>query len=204
MKIILSQIGKTYNKKQIFRNIDSHFDSYKTYGISGHNGSGKSTLLKIIAGYITPTSGSIQYFDGDKEIKVEEIFAEISYAAPYLDLPYDLSFGQLMDFHFSIKTRRQNISNEAVNSHFNLPLDIPIRQFSSGMIQRVKLALAFFTQSKILILDEPTETLDSLGFDCYEKLLREYSASRTTIIASNKPKDFIQCEKVLNVTDFLS
>ena len=204
MNIELNLLEKSYHKKIIFRNLSAKFESGGRYGIAGHNGSGKSTLLKILAGFITPNSGSISYsFEGNSR-PVESIFEHITYAAPYLDLPVDLSFYELLDFHFSIKQRYKSISNKAINESLQLPTDIPIRQFSSGMLQRVKLALAFFTASEIILLDEPTETLDEQGFQLYRYLLETYSRQRTTIIASNKEKDFIDCISILKVNSYLN
>jgi ABC-type multidrug transport system ATPase subunit len=202
MNIELNLLEKSYQKKIIFRNLSANFESGKRYGISGHNGSGKSTLLKIIAGFITPNSGTINYTISENIIRVESIFKHINFTAPYLDLPTDLSFYELMDFHFSMKERLGGLSNEQINENFQLPTALPIRQFSSGMLQRVKLALAFFTTSDLVLLDEPTETLDEKGFELYAKLLETHCQNRTTIIASNKEKDFIACESILKVNDY--
>jgi ABC-type multidrug transport system ATPase subunit len=202
MNIELNLLEKSYHKKIIFRNLSAKFESGGRYGIAGHNGSGKSTLLKILAGLITPNSGSISYSTAENSIPVESIFEHINYAAPYLDLPVDLSFYELLNFHFSIKKRYESISNEAINESLQLPSDMPIRQFSSGMLQRVKLALAFFTASDIILLDEPTETLDEQGFQLYRRLLETYSRQRTTIIASNKEEDFIDCISILKVNHY--
>jgi len=202
MKIELHLLEKSYQKKVIFQNLTTSFESGHRYGIAGNNGSGKSTLLKIIAGFITPNSGTASYTLDEKIIPVEDIFQHITYAAPYLDLPVDLNFYELLDFHFSIKQRVLSLSNEAINEHFQLPTHIPIRQFSSGMQQRVKLALAFFTQSDLILLDEPTETLDEQGFKSYLDLLQNFCQDRTTLIASNKDKDFILCENLIRVSEF--
>jgi ABC-type multidrug transport system ATPase subunit len=70
------------------------------------------------------------------------------------------------------------------------------------MLQRVKLALAFFTASEIILLDEPTETLDEQGFQLYSHLIETYSRQRTSIIASNKEEDFIDCVSILNVNRY--
>jgi len=202
MNIELNLLEKSYNNKIIFGNLSAKFESGGRYGIAGQNGSGKSTLLKILAGFITPNSGSISYSTAENSIPVESVFEHITYAAPYLDLPVDLSFYELLNFHFSIKKRYESISNEAINESLQLPSDMPIRQFSSGMLQRVKLALAFFTASDIILLDEPTETLDEQGFQLYRRLLETYSRQRTTIIASNKEEDFIDCISILKVNHY--
>jgi ABC-type multidrug transport system ATPase subunit len=202
MNIELNLLEKSYQKKIIFQNLSAKFESGKRYGIAGHNGSGKSTLLKIIAGFITPNSGDITYTISDKSIPVEAIFKYVNFTAPYIDLPVDLSFYELLDFHFSLKERIEDKCNEDINEYFQLPTALPIRQFSSGMLQRVKLALVFFTKSDLVLLDEPTETLDEIGFKLYTTLIESYSHQRTIIIASNKEKDFIGCQSILKVNDY--
>lgn len=203
MQIRLEAIQKSYQKKLIFQNLSAEFESGKRFGIAGHNGSGKSTLLKIIAGFITPNSGNILYSIQGKNIPVESIYMHINFTAPYLDLPIDLSFYELLDFHFSLKARLNGLSNDQINEYFQLPQNLAIRQFSSGMLQRVKLALAFFTEGDLILLDEPTETLDDKGFELYVSLLENQSKNRTIIISSNKEKDFIACESILRVNDFV-
>jgi ABC-type multidrug transport system ATPase subunit len=203
MQIRLEAIQKSYQKKQIFKNLSAEFESGKRYGVAGYNGSGKSTLLKILAGFITPNAGSVWYTIADKSIPVESVYKHISFVAPYIDLPTDLSFYELLDFHFSMKKRQGNANNDQINEYFQLPTELPICQFSSGMLQRVKLALAFFTESDLVLLDEPTETLDEKGFELYASLLENLSTNKTVIIASNKDKDFIQCTSILRINDYV-
>jgi ABC-type multidrug transport system ATPase subunit len=144
----------------------------------------------------------VWYTIADKSIPVESVYKHISFVAPYIDLPTDLSFYELLDFHFSMKERQGNANNNQINEYFHLPTELPIRQFSSGMLQRVKLALAFFTESDLVLLDEPTETLDEKGFELYTTLLENLSPNKTVIIASNKDKDFIQCRSILRINDY--
>lgn len=202
MNIVGTQLKKTYLKKTIFQNLNFEIDNCDRIGISGHNGSGKSTLLKIMAGYITPTSGNLIFSLDNHLIPSDKVFQYISYAAPYMDIPTDFSLFELFDFHFAIKKRYQLLSNESINSIVNLPTNILLHQFSSGMLQRVKLILAFFTDSKLLILDEPTETLDKHGFELYQLLLKNYAENRTIIIASNKTSDFIDCKEIIDISQY--
>jgi len=202
MEIRLEGVEKSYLKKIIFSDLTTKFESNKRYGISGFNGSGKSTLLKILAGFITPNEGRVDYRIGNKNIPIDDIFKYVSFAAPYLDIPTELSFYEILDFHFSAKNRLNNLTNDQINTYFHLPKHIPIRQFSSGMLQRVKLALAFFSDSLLLLLDEPTETLDVQGFELYAILLERFGKHRTILIASNKEKDFINCDSILRLNDY--
>ena len=202
MQITLENISKSYVHKNIFQNIDYQFLPAHRYGVSGYNGSGKSTFLKIVSGFVTPSSGQIVYTVGKKNVAVEDIYRYISYTAPYMDIPLDLDLYRLFDFHFSIRSRWMSKTNDEINAIFQLPQNIPLRQFSSGMQQRAKLALAFFTNAKLLLLDEPTETLDISGVELYQQLLENYTEGKTVLIASNKQSDFINCAEVLNILDY--
>jgi ABC-type multidrug transport system ATPase subunit len=77
-----------------------------------------------------------------------------------------------------------------------------IKYFSSGMKQRLKLALAFCSDTPILMLDEPTSNLDSQGVDWYLGLVQQYAKDRLTIICSNQAHEYEFCAERLNISDF--
>ena len=77
-----------------------------------------------------------------------------------------------------------------------------IRYFSSGMKQRVKLALAFCADTPLLMLDEPTANLDAQGSNWYLQLIEQFAAGRLTIICSNQPNEYAFCKNRLNLLDF--
>lgn len=200
--IDIHNISKEYGEQIVLQNFSCQLQSGIQYGIQGHNGSGKSTLLKIIAGYVTANNGIIQYSNNGTIIPVENVYEKTSYLAPYLDIPKHLTFAELIEFHFSFRRYIQDFDIHRIYEYTGLPLHNPIRNFSSGMIQRVKLALAFFSESEILLLDEPTETLDKSGIQLYQELLEKYSKERLVVIASNNNRDFIGISKSFNITDY--
>jgi ATPase subunit of ABC transporter with duplicated ATPase domains len=77
-----------------------------------------------------------------------------------------------------------------------------ISQFSSGMKQRVKLALAIFSEVPLLLLDEPSTNLDSQGLSWYLKLIQQYASNRILVICSNDPREYDFCEKKITLEDF--
>jgi ABC-type multidrug transport system ATPase subunit len=202
--INIDQISKKYGRRFIFKKFSASLKANQRYGIAGRNGSGKSSLMKIISGYTTPSEGSIQYFANKKEILVEDVFKEISFIAPYTNVPVQLTWSELYDFHFSFQKTFQRLSKTDILTYFDLPSNIPISNFSSGMIQRVKLSLAFFSDTKILLLDEPTETLDEQGIQDFRTLLDRYTKDRIVVIASNKAGDFIDTSTIFSIEDFQS
>ncbi len=77
--------------------------------------------------------------------------------------------------------------------------DKQIRYYSSGMKQRIKLAQAFFTETPVVLLDEPCTNLDTDGISLYQKLVKDYSLNRTVIVSSNDITEYEFCEKHLDM-----
>ena len=204
MKIALENIGRRFNRDWIFRGIDYSFNAGESYAILGPNGSGKSTLLQVLNGSLTPSAGTINFFDGDKPIDIEKVFQQLSLAAPYLELIEEFTLTEMIDFHFKFKTYLPGMNNEAVIELLNMPgsKHKMIRYFSSGMKQRLKLALAFCADTAMLVLDEPTSNLDSQGVDWYLSLVQQYAQNRLTIVGSNQQHEYDFCTHQLNITDY--
>lgn len=205
MNIYLDGIGKKFNTEWIFRNISIALSSGETCAILGRNGSGKSTLLQIIAGSIHPTNGKIRYELNGNEIPDNLVFRELAMAAPYLEIIEDFTLEEMLDFHFSFKSYIPGINSEKVKEILDLKVgkSKTIRQYSSGMKQRVKLALAFFSDVSLLLLDEPVMNLDQAGMDWYLKLVKEYTGKRTLIVCSNQhDQESVFAQKILRIEDF--
>jgi ABC-type multidrug transport system ATPase subunit len=202
--IKLSQIGRRFNRDWIFRGIDHTLISGESYAILGANGSGKSTLLAVLNGSLSPSAGSINYFFEDKEVKVEQVFQHLSLAAPYLELIEEFSLEEMIDFHFKFKTYKTGIDKVAIVDLLSLPgsSNKLIRYFSSGMKQRLKLALAFCADTPILMLDEPTSNLDAQGVEWYLSLVQQFAKDRLTIVCSNQEHEYSFCRHRLSITDY--
>jgi ABC-type multidrug transport system ATPase subunit len=202
--IKLSQIGRRFNRDWIFRGVDHTFNGGETYAILGPNGSGKSTLLQVLNGSLSPSAGSINYFYGDNEVEVEQIFQHLSLAAPYLELIEEFTLDEMIDFHFKFKKYKPGIDKAVIIELLNLPgsRNKLIRYFSSGMKQRLKLALAFCADTAILMLDEPTSNLDAQGVDWYLSLVQQFAKDRLTIICSNQEHEYSFCTHRLSIADY--
>jgi ABC-type multidrug transport system ATPase subunit len=198
MKIELDKVSKKFGSQWIFRNISASFDSNKPYAITGPNGSGKSTLLKIISGIVTPNEGIVTYSTENKTIANEEIYSHISYSAPYLDLPEELTIAEIITFHQSMKSFR-GITAKELSEILEIPSDKQIRDCSSGMKQRVKFALAYYTHSALLLLDEPTANMDHHWRDWTLGLIEAEAQKRITIICSNEPVEYEFAEVKVNL-----
>ncbi len=204
MNIQLENISKRYGFEWIFRKINYQFVAGQKYAIVGPNGSGKSTLLKIISGGLVPTSGKLTSTIPHKRITDEiEMAKEISFAAPYISLIEDFTLEEFYDFHSSFKNMiTESKEDFFVISELSIHKKKYIKNFSSGMKQRLKLALAFLTDSQLILLDEPTSNFDKKAVDWYLQLIENYSKERLIIIGSNQDYEFNFCEKRLNILDY--
>ena len=204
MKITLQNIGRRFNRDWIFRNIDYTFTSGETYAVLGPNGSGKSTLLQVLTGSLAPSTGDIKYFLNDDPLEVDTVFRQVSLAAPYLELIEEFTMDEMTDFHFKFKSYRAGMNKDAVIDLLNLQggRNKMIKYFSSGMKQRLKLALAFCSDTPMLMLDEPTSNLDTQGVDWYLNLVQQFAADRLTIVCSNQLQEYSFCKHQLNISDY--
>ncbi|CAM3846673.1 MULTISPECIES: ABC transporter ATP-binding protein [Sphingobacterium] len=205
MEITLKDIGRRYNSEWIFRHINYRFESGKSYAVLGQNGSGKSTLLKVLSGSLSPSQGELLYTMETNTIGIDAVYQELSIAAPYIELIEEFTLRELIDFHFRFKSYLQGFDKERVLNLLGLAsaLDKEIKHFSSGMRQRVKLVLACCSDSKLVLLDEPTSNLDSEGEEWYLDLIdRTKLDFRLFIICSNQKKEYEFCDETISIADF--
>jgi ABC-type multidrug transport system ATPase subunit len=204
MNIALQNIGRRFNRDWIFREVDYSFNSGSIYAILGPNGSGKSTLLQVLNGSLGPSAGKIDYSFEGKPVEIEKVYQHLSLAAPYLELIEEFSLTEMIDFHFKFKAYKPGLGKEELIDLLALPgsKNKLIKYFSSGMKQRLKLALAFCSDTPMLMLDEPTSNLDTQGVDWYLSLVQKFAENRLTIICSNQEHEYSFCDKQLNISDY--
>ena len=200
MQISLEQACKRFNKEWIFKNLNFQFEAGKHYALVGNNGSGKSTLLQIIAGYSGLTKGSISWSPFD----ANNIYEQISFAAPYLELVEEFTATEQFEFQAQFKPIQKDLSTEKILSLIGLKnaAHKQIRYYSSGMKQRLKLALAIFSECPILLLDEPCSNLDKEGYALYDTLIKDYAMHKLIIVGSNDPAEYHFCKAQVNLMDY--
>ena len=203
MHITLNNTGKRFNLEWIFRHVDVAFSSGKSYAIVGANGSGKSTLLQVIAGALMHSEGNIVYTnDQQKNIPNDVIFEQISIAAPYLELIEEMTATEFLTFHQTFKSFIKPIPEILDEIGLAQASNKQIRYFSSGMKQRLKLGQAFFSNTSILLLDEPTTNLDEVGIQLYLRLIKDYAEKRLLIICSNDEAEYGFCDEKIIVEKY--
>ena len=188
----------------IFRNLSLSFTNGDIIAITGANGSGKSTLLKVMTGVLSFSSGNIKVLKDGLDIHVSNLKEDIAMVSPYLNLyeeftPYE---------HYKISADLRGIKFDEDKLGKQLQLfklrphkNSPIRNFSSGMKQRMKFILALQSNPTILFLDEPTSNLDADGIESINKIIIEHAANGgAVIIATNEEREKSLCSICYEVT----
>lgn len=204
MRISLIDAGKRFNREWIFRHLDMELSSSRKFAITGPNGSGKSTLLQVIGGVLSPSEGRVDHKDDDKSIDPEASFKNLSFCAPYLELIEEMTGQEFLQFHTSFKPFIDKLSVTDILEATGLTAAAgkQIRYYSSGMKQRLKLAQAIFSDTAILLLDEPCTNLDKSGITLYRNLMESHTAHRLVVISSNYDVEYDFCDEILRPEDW--
>ncbi|MFT5642203.1 MAG: ABC-type multidrug transport system ATPase subunit [Cyclobacteriaceae bacterium] len=196
MDIVLEKVGKKYNKQWVFKNLSVEIPSKSCIAITGANGSGKSTLMQIIAGYLSPSAGLVKY-----NPQFDELQLHFSYTAPYFELIEEFTLIELLNFHAQFKKATCSNAQMLEKSQLTKSANKQISMYSSGMKQRVKLILAFFFESKVLFLDEPTANLDDEGINWYKEEIQNIT-NQNIIIASNQLLEYENASQIIKMEKF--
>lgn len=204
MSLSLVNIAKKFQKDWIFRNVSYTFQIPGTYVIQGANGSGKSTLLKLISSFLSPSEGKQELKINEKKIELENWNEHITYAAPYFELINEMYLTEFLAFYTKFKPLQKDISiTEFIEiAYLEDSSEKLIKNFSSGMKQRLRLALAWLSESSIILLDEPISNLDKKGIAWYKDLANTYSKNKLVIVCSNNIKDeYFFCKNTLHIEE---
>ena len=204
MTISLTDAGKRFNHDWIFRHFTYEFSAAQSYAIIGPNGSGKSTLLQVLSGAMAVNEGQIQYSMHNAQCSTEEVYKHISICAPYLELVEEMTLKEFLEFHHQFKPFLSSVTPDKIVSLLGLQeaTDKQIRNFSSGMRQRVKLAQAVFSDVPVVLLDEPCTNFDEAGVALYNQLINDYCKKRMVIVSSNDHHEYDFCSNRLLITDW--
>jgi ABC-type multidrug transport system ATPase subunit len=184
MRVELNQIGHAFGKHTLFAGITLTLSAPERWVILAGNGQGKSTLLQMLAGSKTPATGTVLWNGSPQQ---ESIQNRPAFASPYQELIEELTLAEHLQFHQGFQPwldgldTAQVVRISGLESHAHKPL----RWFSSGMKQRVKLCLALLSASPAVLLDEPTSNLDPESVAWYAQLLEQFGRSKLVVVASN-------------------
>jgi ABC-type multidrug transport system ATPase subunit len=188
MQLKASQIGKRYKRQVVIKPMDVNIHTPGVRVILGGNGSGKSTLMKMLAGMLSPSKGKIVYLtDTGKIIPPDKQYRHIAFAGPYHEVVEEMRLREFLNFTTVFRPFRNNVSVSKCIELMGLTdhSEKLISEFSSGMKQKLKLALALYSDADMLFLDEPVSHLDAEAIRWYQYHLSEAAVTKIVFVASN-------------------
>jgi ABC-type multidrug transport system ATPase subunit len=196
LSITCTDIAKRYVKEVLFKDLSFTFTHANKYVLLGANSTGKSTLLKIIGGAVAPTKGSVTY---SLPIDKNELF---SFSSPEMHLLDDFTVKELFELHFQFKTPKISLKDQWEQSNLTSFLSKRYLELSSGLKNKVKLALAIFTEAPALLLDEPCTNFDDSNTIWYQNMIATHCSDQLIIVASNQESEYTFCTEQLNLNQY--
>lgn len=188
--IEVSRLVKRYDAVAAVDDISFTVESGAVYGLLGGNGAGKTTTLSILLGLLLPTSGGIRVLGEDIVRHRERIAARINFSSPYVDLPHRLTVGENLSVYarlYGVRDRARRIADLGEHLDFAQLMKRRYGDLSAGQKTRVGLAKALLNRPELLLLDEPTASLDPDSADRMRALLLAYQreTGATVLLASH-------------------
>jgi len=192
VELTLASLTTRYGGRKILNKLELSVAGGEVIGVFGPNGSGKSTLLRCIAGLLRPSSGSVKLHVNDVDSSAPAMLRSmVGYVSPELNLYPELTARENLQFFADVTSRRSKpIQDLLTQVGLGKRLDDPIGNYSSGMRQRVRLALAALHEPAILLLDEPGLALDEAGQEVVLSMIREQQQrGGIVILATNDQRE---------------
>jgi ABC-2 type transport system ATP-binding protein len=180
--------------KTLLKNINIKVDTGVIYGLYGNHGAGKSTLMKIIAGLLNPTQGQLNLFDRPFHLNREQIIKSVGYLIEQPSLYTNLTAKENLEIYQRIYACSSLLIDYVLELvGLEKTLGFKTAEFSLGMKQRLGIAISILHNPKLLILDEPTNELDSLGIVEIRNLLTRLNKEEdTTILIASRHLDELE------------
>lgn len=205
--IKIENLSKSFNGKRILKEINLELPEDGIFGILGKNGAGKTTLLATLMGLVTPTSGEIKIFNKCLRKDKFDILNEINFQSPYIELPKKMSVYQNLIFYarlYNVKDKGKKIDNLCSELFVDDLLELNYGKLSSGQKTRVNLCKALLNTPKLLLLDEPTASLDIQTSEFIRKYLVKFQKNyRSAILITSHNLEEIQymCDYLIILED---
>lgn len=199
MEILAKNLSKKFRQEYVISQFSYQFQVGKSYAITGPNGSGKSTLLQLIAQFTLPNSGTIEI----PGIEPDEVYSKIAYAAPYVELIEEYTLQEHLEILVKNNYLPSSVTIDSVEEFISLHPDRfkLIKNYSSGMRQKIKLGFALLSERPILLLDEPTTNFDEKAKEWFFSRLNE-QRHRLIVIASNETNEIDFCSEKISIQAF--
>ena len=203
----VKNIKKNYGKNEAVKGISFNIKQDEILGLLGPNGSGKTTTIGMLLGLLKPTSGEILINGQKLEGNRIEILEQINFISPYIELPKKLTVKQNLTVYGKLyKINNINERIEFLSEKLRLGglLNSITGELSSGQKNRVSLAKALINEPKVLLLDEPTASLDPEVGDFVRSFLEDYKKEKkiSILLASHNMNEVTRlCKSILMMKD---
>ncbi|MBV9825764.1 MAG: ABC transporter ATP-binding protein [Alphaproteobacteria bacterium] len=201
--IRVEDLVKRYGKTVAVDHLGFNIERGVTAALLGGNGAGKTTTISMLLGLLLPTSGAIHIFGEDVLRHRYRVLPRMNFSSPYVDLPHRLTVRQNLQIYarlYGVPRRREIIQRLAADLQIEALLDRPAGKLSSGQKTRVALAKALLNEPELLLLDEPTASLDPDTGDWVRGYLEAYRdrTGATILLASHNMAEVERmCSQVL-------
>jgi len=202
IRLTVEGLAANYGARRVFSGVSLEVGAGETLVVSGHNGSGKSTFLRLLAGLQRPAAGQIAYRTAGADWAPAEAGHLIGWVAPDLTLYRDLTARENLRFFAAVRRiRLDDAAIDALLERVGLGGrgDDRLSAYSSGMAQRLRYAYALLHRPPVLLLDEPTVTLDERGAAVVDAVIAEQRRHGLVVIATNDPRELRYGDLVLNL-----
>jgi len=178
-------LSKTYDNKEAVKDVSFKLNQNEIIGILGPNGCGKTTTIGMILGLLKPTKGKVLINSLEIESHRVDLLNELNFISPYIELPKKLTVRQNLEVYgrlYDVKKLNKKIDYLCEKLRLNEFINKITGELSSGQKNRVSLAKSIINDPKVLLLDEPTASLDPETGDFVRSFLEEYQNERKTSI----------------------
>lgn len=183
--IQVNHLTKKFGEFTAVNDVSFEIKAGETFALLGPNGSGKTTVLKCLVGLMPPTTGEIKVDGADVWKEARRAKSLLSYLPQYVNFHDNLTAREVMQFYCKLRklpATRIDAVMKSSHFHFNGFTDKPVSQFSGGMLQRLGLAVASLPDAPILLLDEPTASLDPERAIQFREFLATLKQAGKTIV----------------------
>lgn len=201
--IEVDQLVKVYKTTRAVDGISFGIARGSVTGLLGGNGAGKTTTIAMIMGLVLPTSGKVRVLGFDMPGQSDHVLGRMNFESPYVDMPARLTVRQNLNVFgrlYAVENVRERIAALAADFDLTEFLDRPSGKLSSGQKTRVALAKALINRPELLLLDEPTASLDPDTADWIRTHLENYrkTTGATILLASHNMLEVERlCDRVI-------
>lgn len=188
MKFVIEHLSKSFEKKEVLRDIDFTFDEGEIYGLLGRNGAGKTTLFNCLNRDIRVDAGS--FYLEEEGVRRNVAAEEIGYVLSTPAVPEFLTAREFLKFFLEIN-EDTIASPQSIDDYFDMMSIIPedrdklLKDYSHGMKNKMQMLVNIIAQPKLLLLDEPLTSLDVVVAEEMKQLLRSLKQGRITIFSTH-------------------